>query len=275
MPQMNIEQVLNCNFTSISNEYRNFAKAKHKCSNCSVFDGYKQVIQSEGNAQNPTFVIIGEGAGEDELMHCRPFIGRAGQRLRLELKKHPKTFNKETTLISNILPCRPQNNLFPKSSDFFEIRDAKSTRKVKGRDVVNYCVSNWLRKEITILQPKVLILLGAQALYYMRGDSGITSHRGEWKFLGFKTNDGGTYKGWTTATYHPSYVLRCQNDPDKKYVVEQFQEDFARIVSSWSSLVNNDPNMQMPWDEWRRETALIGASEHASAMAASPVNFKV
>lgn len=243
---MQIEQIISRNFTQISDEYKFFAEEKNHCQKCSLYEHYKQVVCSEGNAKTPTFMWIGEGPGQDEIEQCRPFIGRAGQRLRKELRKYPKAFNKENCIITNVLACRPQNNIFPRdNAGPYWITPEK---EVKPREVVNYCATNWLRKEIALLKPKVIVVLGGQALDYVCGDRGITANRGTWKFLP-------QFRAWSMATYHPSYVLRCQNT-DKSYVVKQFAEDIEKIAETWHSTVYDDPNMTMNEEEWKRTYAL-------------------
>ncbi len=254
---MDINDVIKKNFTSLTPEYEAFARAKNDCRQCSLYECYKQVGQSEGNAKNPIFMIIGEALGADEVAQVRPFIGRAGQRLRQELRKYPETFNRDTTIVTNVLACRPQNNVFPMDSSgpYKILSGDRSGKTVKGREIVNFCATNWLRREVALLQPKIIITLGAKALDYVRGDSGISSNRGSWKFLD-------KYRAWSMATYHPSYVLRCQNDDDKFYIVDDFSNDFKNIAKSWGRLVNDDPRMNMSVEEWQRERALNIAADN-------------
>jgi len=253
---MEIDAVIKRNFTDITPEYEAFARDKDACRKCSIYEHYKQVGQSEGNAKNPIFMIVGEALGADETAQVRPFIGRAGQRLRQELRKYPETFNRNTTLISNVLACRPQNNVFPQESGAYTILDGdRKGKRVKGREIVNFCATNWLRREIALVEPKIIITLGAKALDYVRGDNGIGSNRGSWKFVD-------KYRAWTMATYHPSYILRCQNDDDKFYIVDDFANDFKKIVNDWSRLIHDDERMQMTVEEWQRERALNIAADN-------------
>jgi len=225
---MNFDDVLEQNFVQLSEEYREFAKEKDGCRQCSLYDNYKQIIQSEGNADNPTFMFVGEGPGKDEVGQKRPFIGLAGQRLRQELRKYA-TFTKGNTLISNVIPCRPKDNCFPTGSSGYQVLN----KPLPARDLVRHCMSKWLHQEIEILQPKVIVTLGSQALYYLRKDSGVSKFRGAWKFLF-------DYKTWSFATYHPSYVLRCTRDDKKDYVVHQFESDIRKIADSWYITVSDN-----------------------------------
>lgn len=228
---MKLDVVIQQNFTSISDDYRQFAKEKDACRSCSLYEHYKHVGQSEGNAANPTFMIIGESLGQKETEEGRPFVGKAGQYLRAELRKHSAVFSRKTTLITNVLPCRPQDNSFPKDSNGPHWRVSKGYKfPCKARQLVELCSSAWLNREISIVRPKVIITLGSQSLDCVRGDRGITANRGAWKFID-------KFKIWSLATYHPSYVIRCANDKSKENVPYEFSLDIEKAAKEWRSLV--------------------------------------
>ncbi len=229
---MDIEKILERNFSRITDEYRTFALAKDKCRKCPIYDHYKQVGQSEGNAKDPTFMFIGEALGKDEVKQVRPFIGAAGEVLRSELRKYPKTFKKTNTIITNVLACRPLDNKFP------------------GGDYspnVATCTDNWLFKEIKLLRPKIVVTVGNPALKYVRGDWGITANRGKWKFLY-------VHRTWSFATYHPSYVMRSERAGDT-HIVEQFKNDIKAVATMWHTMVGDD-RLTMNDDEWEHKLAM-------------------
>lgn len=226
---MSLDLVIDRNFPSVSDEYRTYAEKKDKCRECVVFNDYGQNVQSEGCTNNPTFMFIGECGGADESEQNRPFIGRAGRRLRDEIKKHNRVFNKGTTIISNVLGCRPLNNKFPKDAS-----------------IVEGCADRWLYREIEMLRPKVIITLGNPALLHVREEVGITNWRGSWKFLP-------RFKAWSMATFHPSYVLRQSH---VAYIVKQFEDDIEAVAKNWGVIVGSDPRMSMDDEEWKRHKAL-------------------
>lgn len=210
---MLIENIIQSNFHIISDAYKSFAVEKDNCRACELWEHEKQVVQSEGNALNPIFFFIGEAAGENEAKKCRPFIGLAGQRLRRELKKHKHVFNRKTSLISNVVACRPPNNRFP------------------GDPLGPNCASRWLERELKILKPKIIITLGAQALHYIRRSKvGIGASRGNWVRLE-------DYGAWSFATYHPSYVLRKSREGDGT-IEERFAYDIKTIAESWDGKIS-------------------------------------
>lgn len=229
---MDIELVLERNFTRISDKYREFALKKDKCQKCSIYEHYKQVGQSEGNAVDPTFMFIGEALGKDEVVQVRPFVGAAGKLLRAEIRKYSETFKKSNTIITNVLACRPLDNKFPAGDYSPEVKT---------------CTTNWLFKEIKILRPKILVTLGNPALKYVRGDWGITANRGKWKFLH-------QFRAWSFATYHPSYVMRSEGT-DKQFVVEQFQNDIKAVAKMWHTFVG-DYRLSMNDEEWKRKATV-------------------
>jgi len=219
------QQVLNTNFTRLSDDYFDFAAYKNQCCDCTVGQCYKQVIQSEGNALNPTFMFIGEAPGAEELDFGRPFVGRAGKRLRAELKKC-RLINRANTLISNVMPCRPLNNSFPRETDKgqvfkFENGQPLGWQEVDGVSQVQYCFNRWLVEEIKIVKPKIIVTLGNPALKWICGEKGITRHRGQWKYLP-------EYNAWAFSTFHPSYVIRAVNE-GKTGIELSFMSDIATV----------------------------------------------
>lgn len=229
---LSFDDILKRNFSAISDEYKLFAEAKSKCQKCSVYEHYKTVGMSEGNAENPIFMFIGESLGKDEVEQVRPFIGAAGRVLRAEMRKHPKAFKKTNTIITNVLACRPLDNKFPAGDHSHEVQT---------------CTQNWLFQEIKILKPKILVTLGNPALKYVRGDWGITANRGKWKFLH-------QLRAWSFATYHPAYVMRSERT-DKQFVVEQFKNDIKAVATMWHT-ITGDYRLSMNNEEWKRQAAL-------------------
>ena len=69
---MSIDSVIKRKFPRISESYKELAIKKDKCRACSIYNDYKQVVLSEGNAENPTFMFIGESPGKDEVQSNRP-----------------------------------------------------------------------------------------------------------------------------------------------------------------------------------------------------------
>jgi uracil-DNA glycosylase family 4 len=179
------------------------------CNACKLRAGCIQVVTATGNTQNPILMIVGEAPGADEDDAGEPFVGKAGETLRHVLRM-TKIISKKNTLITNTMHCRPPGNKFP--SD----------------DSPNVCVGKWLNKEIEILQPKRMLLLGNTPLKYVAGLKGITQLRGQWI----------TVKNIRSmATYHPSYIMRKDSMGDVA-TRQDFERDIFEMAKEVQELQN-------------------------------------
>ncbi len=174
-----------------------------QCSKCELAKTRNHVIFGEGNAK-AGILIIGEAPGRDEDMQGRPFVGKSGQMLEKILAACGFTRD-EHVFISNIVKCRPPDNRIPTPQE------------------ASTCMP-WLIKQIELINPKILILLGSTALKYMSGpEHRITRERGRWINLQNRL---------AMPVYHPAALLR---DPRLK---RDTWEDFKKIVFKYRELVN-------------------------------------
>jgi len=173
------------------------------CTRCSLAKTRNHVIFGEGNISAPVF-IIGEAPGRDEDLQGRPFVGRSGQLLDKILEACG--FNRsEHIFISNIIKCRPPGNRVPMPEE---------TASCKP----------YLMQQIELINPKIIILLGATALKNIIGqDLRITKLRGDW--INWENRI-------AMPVYHPSALLR---NPALK---RETWEDFKKIVLKYSELVD-------------------------------------
>ena len=163
------------------------------------------VIFGEGNSKAP-LMIIGEAPGRDEDIHGRPFVGLSGQ--LLDKIFAACGFNREEHLyISNIVKCRPPDNRLPTPHE------------------AQVCMP-WLLKQVEIINPKIMVLLGATALKYMAGTEWkITRDHGKWISCQFRL---------AIPVYHPAALLR---DPSLK---RDTWEDFRKIVLKYRDLIDKN-----------------------------------
>jgi len=183
-------------------EYKEFEENKLKCKDCEIGKAYNCVVPSDGNKVNPVVLICGESPGSSEILEKKTFVGKAGKLLRATLNKYG--FRKNNSLITNTIPCRPQDNKFP--------QDAQ---------MVNACVDKWLKQEMAILKPKYLLLIGATPTKYLLRLTGITSLRGKW----FECESIPC-----VPTYHPSFVLRKQYMDEGDEIRECFNADIRMVA---------------------------------------------
>ncbi len=161
------------------------------CTKCELCKSRTNTVFGEGNP-DAELMIIGEGPGRDEDEQGRPFVGRSGQLLTKMLKA--MGFERSDVFIANIVKCRPPSNRVPMPAE------------------AQTCLP-YLLEQIEIINPKVLLLLGATPLKYILDKVGITKLHGTWhEFHGIKT----------IPSFHPAYLLRDPNQ--KKYAWEDLQK---------------------------------------------------
>ncbi len=155
----------------------------NSCRQCPLHQWRTNAVPGTG-CSTPDILFIGEGPGKDEDAQGIPFVGRAGELLtRLIIKMG---YTRETVFIGNIVKCRP-------TVDNEGTRD----RPPEPEEMAG-CLP-YLKKQIALLKPKVIVLLGNTAMQGLFGYKGITKYRGKWL----------VYEGIDTMpTYHPSYLLR-------------------------------------------------------------------
>ena len=169
--------------------------------NCELKSHAKQLIFSDGSSES-SIMIVGEGPGQKEDEIGKPFVGDAGMLLNKMLKAI--NIDRKNIYITNVVNYRPPNN-----------------RKPEPAEIIRY--SNFLREHISIIDPKILILMGSTAMESLFGSKiKISKERGIWKEIIINNK---TYL--TMITFHPAYLLR---QPDqKKYSWSDLKEIKIKI----------------------------------------------
>ena len=164
-----------------------------------------QTVFGVGNP-DADLMFIGEAPGADEDQQGEPFVGRAGQLLTRILKA--MNFAREDVYIANILKCRPD---MPAGS--FGNRPPTPTEMQTCRP--------YLLEQIDVIQPSVLVALGAVAVEGLLGTrAAMRELRGRWH----------TYNGIPLMiTYHPAYLLRNQAPSEKRKVWEDMLQVMERL----------------------------------------------
>lgn len=155
------------------------------------------IVPGEGNA-NAKIMFIGEGPGRKEDEEGRPFIGSAGKLLTELLQSIG--LERKDIFIANVVKCRPPGNRDPLP------------------DEAKACWP-WLKKQIEIIQPLLIIPLGRHAMERFLPGMKISTIRG--KILRKNVFDLGTQV--FMPTYHPAAVLYHRE------WLKFLQEDFAKI----------------------------------------------
>ena len=168
------------------------------CSHCPLAKIRQQVVFGEGAAE-AEILFIGEGPGKSEDESGRPFVGRAGRLLDAMILS--LGMPRSSIFIANIVKCRPPENRVP------TLEEASSCRPI-------------LEKQISLLQPKLIVALGATAAAnLLKTNEPITKARQKlYQFLGIPL----------ICTFHPAYLLRNRTKlsdayQDYRYILDNFQ----------------------------------------------------
>ena len=165
----------------------NLKKTILEIQDCNLKKNASKIVFSDGNIKSQV-MIIGEGPGQKEDELGKPFVGDAGSLLNKMLKAI--NVERENVYITNVVNYRPPNN-----------------RKPEISEINRY--SEYLKEHISIIDPKIIILLGSTAMEAILGSNKkISEERGLWKEVIIKQKN---YE--IIVTFHPSYLLR---KPDKK-----------------------------------------------------------
>ncbi|MFM7312643.1 MAG: uracil-DNA glycosylase [Cyanobium sp.] len=154
------------------------------CRACALAEGRRQVVVSRGNGNAP-LLLIGEAPGAQEDAQGEPFVGRAGQLLD-ELMENAGLDSRNDAYVCNVIKCRPPDNRRPRAAEIAACRP-------------------FLLRQIALVNPRVVLLLGATALEGVLGiRGGITRLRGRWR-----QGEGEVLGGRAVMPIlHPSYLLR-------------------------------------------------------------------
>ena len=151
------------------------------CNKCKLCTNRTNIVFGVGNKE-ADIMMIGEGPGADEDKQGEPFVGKAGQLMNKALTG--LGIKREELYIANIVKCRPPSNRVPE------------------QDEAEACL-NYLRNQVILVKPKIIVLLGSTALKNILGkEYSITAMRGKWieqKEI------------YYMPTWHPAALLRDKN----------------------------------------------------------------
>ena len=167
------------------------------CEKCRLAKTRTQVVYGVGNPK-ADLMFVGEAPGRDEDIQGKPFVGRAGQLLTDIIKAMKLT--RDDVYIANVIKCRPPENRNPEPDELEACRP-------------------WIRRQIELIQPKVIVTLGRIPLQSLTEKGyAISSVRGQWlEYNGIKV----------MPTYHPAYLLR--NPAAKKDVWSDMKKVMAEL----------------------------------------------
>ena len=171
-----------------------------ECKKCKLCNNRNNIVFGEGNKE-ADLMFIGEGPGADEDKQGIPFVGKAGKLMNEAFKG--LGIKREEVYIANIVKCRPPQNRVPEEAEAVA------------------CL-NYLRNQVILVKPKIIVLLGSTALKNILGkEYGITAMRGKWiEKKGIKY----------MPTWHPAALLRDEN---KKI---EFWKDLKEVANNLNKM---------------------------------------
>ncbi|HEV3432949.1 MAG TPA: uracil-DNA glycosylase [Nitrososphaera sp.] len=146
------------------------------CPLCKLARSRKNAVPGEGQI-SAKIMFIGEAPGRNEDEKGKPFVGAAGRILDNLLKE--AGIERSQVFITNIVKCRPPNNRVPEEDELIACRP-------------------YLDRQIAIIKPKVICILGRTAYASILGGSSISANRGK-----IVERAGQKY----FSTFHPAAVI--------------------------------------------------------------------
>jgi DNA polymerase len=179
------------------------------CTKCPhLVTSRKSVVFGVGNP-DAQLMFVGEAPGADEDRQGEPFVGAAGQLLDKIIVAMGLT--RPSVYIANILKCRP------------DTPGQRFGNRPPRPDEIGTCIP-YLLEQVQLIQPRVIVALGGTAVTGLFGlpDFRITRQRGTWlDFHGMPV----------MPTFHPSYLLRAEEGPDKgRATKRQLWEDMLQVM---------------------------------------------
>lgn len=171
---------------------------------CELKKTAKQAVFGDGNAESE-IVFIGEAPGKNEDLNGTPFVGVSGKVLDEMLKSINK--KRENIYITNIVKYRPPNNRDPKPD---EKKDC----------------NEWLINELTIISPKLIVLLGRHSMLRFFPKEKIGAIHGKLQII--NTTEFGEQA--FLPLYHPATALYNRN------MRETLIKDFKKIQKALEKL---------------------------------------
>lgn len=171
---------------AIANEVR-------RCTLCKLSEGRTNAVPGEGSSF-AKIMFIGEAPGRSEDEQGRPFVGTAGKLLTEAL--HEAGLVREEVFITNVVKCRPPNNRVPAEEERSACRP-------------------YLERQIKLINPKIICILGRTAYESLLEGKSITSNRGKVVRYGNR---------FYFLTVHPAAVIY---NPELKSL---FKNDIVKLV---------------------------------------------
>ena len=173
------------------------------CKNCELHKTRTKAVPGKGSFVADV-IFVGEAPGRNEDLNGEPFVGIAGKKLSLALEE--AGISRDDVYITNTVKCRPPNNRVPNNTE---------------KEKCQY----YLQKEIQIIKPKIICVLGNIAFGSILGGNEITKYRGK-----VAKKDNHLY----FITIHPAATIYNQE------LIEVLKKDIKKLFAIIRELKNGN-----------------------------------
>ena len=190
--------------------YRALKAASMECRGCDLYKNATQTVFGEGQISSGV-IFVGEQPGDEEDLTGRPFVGPAGRLFDKALAE--AGIDREKIYLTNAVKHFK-----------WKPKGKRRIHEKPNASEINAC-DPWLRSEIALIKPRILVCLGATAAQALLGKQfRVTQMRGQWLDSSLAEK--------TIATIHPSAIFRMPGDlRDRAY------SDFVSDLSSVGEII--------------------------------------
>jgi uracil-DNA glycosylase len=187
---------------------RALREAAQGCRGCELYKMATQTVFGEGRVSSK-IVMVGEQPGDQEDLQGHPFVGPAGKLLDRAMDE--AGLDRELIYVTNAVKhfkWRPRGKR--------RLHEKPNAREIGA-------CSPWLSAELAVIDPEVIICLGATAAQLLLGhDFRVTKERGRWAES--------QYEARVMATVHPSSILRAPDEEERERQYREFVKDLKFVA---------------------------------------------
>jgi DNA polymerase len=190
-------------------------EASKSCKGCDLYKCATQTVFGEGS-NDVRVMFVGEQPGDQEDLAGKPFVGPSGKMLDSILEK--VGIDRAQVYVTNAV----------KHFKFEQRGKRRIHSKPSARQIA--ACKPWLKAEVQVIRPDVIVALGATAAQAMLGNSfKVTQHRGE------AIRDT-TWGPCVMATVHPSSLLRAPDEAARREAMAAFERDLRALKKQMDAL---------------------------------------
>ena len=190
-------------------DYLSLKTAAAGCMGCDLYKNATQTVFGEGRIRTAQVMFVGEQPGDEEDLAGHPFVGPAGRLLDKALVE--AEIDRTKTYVTNVVKHFK-----------WKPRGKRRIHEKPRAGEIRAC-EPWLAAELEVVQPRILVCLGATAAQALLGkDFRVTQMRGQWLVS--------PHAEMTLATVHPSSILRAPDAETREHQYAEFVNDLRLVA---------------------------------------------